>query len=112
MTSRAQALVPLADVRGLIFFGFPLHPAGKPSVTCPEHLLQIWIPMLFLQGSNDALAEPDLLQQTVEGLQGRATAHLLADADHAFHVPARTGCKDPEVLGAALEVAVRWMTRC
>jgi predicted alpha/beta-hydrolase family hydrolase len=111
MTSQAQAFDPMADVRGLIFFAFPLHPAGKLSVTRAEHLLQIRIPMLFLQGSNDALAVPDLLQQTVERLQGRAIAHLLADADHAFHVPARTGRKDPEVLSAALEVAARWMTR-
>ena len=109
MTSQAQALEPLADVRGLVFFAFPLHPAGKPSATRAEHLSAVTIPMLFLQGSNDALAELDLLKQTVDGLKGRATLHLIADADHAFHVPARTGRKDPEVLAAALAVTVRWM---
>ena len=109
MTSQAQALEPLPGVRGLVFFAFPLHPAGKPSVVRAEHLSAVVIPMLFLQGSNDALAELDLLNQAVDGLKGRATLHLVADADHAFHVPARTGRKDPEVLGAALAAAVRWM---
>ena len=65
--------------------------------------------MLFLQGSNDALAQLDLLEQTVEELKGHATLHLIADADHAFHVPARTGRKDPDVLATALAVTVRWM---
>jgi predicted alpha/beta-hydrolase family hydrolase len=109
MTSQAQALEPLPGVRGLVFFAFPLHPAGKPSVTRADHLSAVTIPMLFLQGSNDALAELDLLNRTVDGLKGRATLHLIADADHAFHVPARTGRKDPEVLAAALAAAVRWM---
>ncbi len=110
MTSQAQALEPLAGVSGLVFFAFPLHPAGKPSVARAEHLLAISIPMLFLQGSNDALAQVDLLRRTVEGLGGRATLDLIADADHAFHVPARTGRKDSEVLAASLTTAVQWMT--
>jgi predicted alpha/beta-hydrolase family hydrolase len=109
MTSQAQALGPLPGVRGLVFFAFPLHPAGKPSVNRAEHLSAVTVPMLFLQGSNDALAELDLLNRTVDGLKGCATLHLIADADHAFHVPARTGRKDPEVLAAALAAAVRWM---
>jgi predicted alpha/beta-hydrolase family hydrolase len=109
MTSQAQALDPLPNVRGLVFFAFPLHPAGKPSVSRAEHLANIAVPMLFLQGSNDALAELDLLQQTVDGLNGRATLDLIADADHAFHVPARTGRKDPDVLAAALTTAANWM---
>jgi predicted alpha/beta-hydrolase family hydrolase len=109
MTSQAQALGPLPGVRGLVFFAFPLHPAGKPSVNRAEHLSAVTVPMLFLQGSNDALAELDLLNRTVDGLKGRALLHLIADADHAFHVPARTGRKDPEVLAAALAAAVRWM---
>ena len=110
MTSQAQALEPLPGVRGLVFFAFPRHPAGKPSVIRAEHLSNVAIPMLFLQGSNDALAELDLLQKTLAGLGGRATLELIADADHAFHVPARTGRKDSEVLAAALATAVRWMT--
>ena len=109
MTSQAQALEPLAGVSGLVFFAFPLHPAGKPSVARAEHLSAISIPMLFLQGSNDTLAEVDLLRQTVEGLGSRAALDLIADADHAFHVPARTGRKDSEVLTAALTTAVQWM---
>jgi predicted alpha/beta-hydrolase family hydrolase len=110
MTSQAQALEPLPGVKGLVFFAFPLHPAGKPSVTRAEHLGDITIPMLFLQGSNDALAELALLQQTIGGLKGRATLDLIADADHAFHVPARTGRKDADVLAAALTMATGWMT--
>jgi predicted alpha/beta-hydrolase family hydrolase len=109
MTSQAQALEPLPGVRGLVFFAFPLHLAGKPSVTRAEHLSAVTIPMLFLQGSNDALAELCLLNRTVDGLKGRATLHLIAEADHGFHVSARTGRKDPEVLAAALAGAVRWM---
>ncbi|HTK35518.1 MAG TPA: alpha/beta family hydrolase [Caulobacteraceae bacterium] len=109
MTSQAQAAEPLADVRGLIFFAFPLHLAGKPAVTRAEHLAEIKIPMLFLQGSKDALAELDLLQQTVAGLKDRATLELIPDADHAFHVPKKSGRSDAEVLAAALEAAVRWM---
>jgi predicted alpha/beta-hydrolase family hydrolase len=110
MTSQAQALEPLPGVRGLVFFAFPLHPAGKPSVSRADHLANIAIPMLFLQGSNDALAQLDLLKQTVAGLQGRATLDLIADADHSFHVPARSGRNDPEVMAAALATAAKWMT--
>ncbi len=109
MTSQTQASEPLAGVRGLVFFAFPLHPAGRPSVVRAEHLSNIATPMLFLQGSNDALAELDLLEQTVAKLGTRATLHLIADADHAFHVPARTGRKDSEVLALALEACARWM---
>ncbi|THD60808.1 alpha/beta family hydrolase [Phenylobacterium sp.] len=109
MTSQAQALAPLAGVRGLVFFAFPLHPAGKPSVTRAEHLADVGVPMLFVQGSNDALAQLDLLRQTLAGLNDRATLDLIDDADHAFHVPARTGRKDPEVLTAMLTTAAQWM---
>jgi predicted alpha/beta-hydrolase family hydrolase len=112
MTSQAQALAPLADVQGLVFFAFPLHPAGKPSLTRAEHLVDVAIPMLFLQGSKDALAQLDLLQQTVADLGDRATMDLIADADHAFHVPAKTGRKDAEVLAASLTTAQRWMAAC
>ena len=111
MASQAQALEPLAGVRGLIFFAFPLHTAGKPSVIRAEHLSQIEIPMLFLSGSKDTLAELDLLEQTVAGLGERGTLDLIPDADHAFHVPARTGRKDAKVLASSLAVAVQWMTR-
>jgi predicted alpha/beta-hydrolase family hydrolase len=110
MTSQAEALEPLVGVVGLIFFAFPLHPAGKPSLIRAEHLAAIALPMLFLQGSNDALAERGLLQQTVDRLGDRATLDLIPDADHAFHVPARTGRTDAEVLAGSLAAAVKWIS--
>jgi predicted alpha/beta-hydrolase family hydrolase len=109
MTSQAQAAAPLEGVRGLIFFAFPLHPAGKPSVDRAAHLAGVAIPMLFLQGSNDALAQQDLLERTVAGLGDRATLKLIDAADHSFHVPARTGRKDPEVLAEFLDTAASWI---
>jgi len=109
MTSQAQAAEPLEVVRGLVFFAFPLHPAGKPSTERAVHLQQITIPMLFLQGDKDAMADLALLRHTVNGISDRATFHLVEDADHAFHVPARTGRKDVEVLADALRAVVAWM---
>jgi predicted alpha/beta-hydrolase family hydrolase len=109
MTSQAQALAPLEGVRGLVFFAFPLHPAGKPSIDRAAHLSAVAIPMLFLQGTKDALAELDLLQPVVAGLGPRATLKLAADADHSFHVPAKTGRKDAEVLAVLLDAAAAWM---
>ncbi len=110
MTSQAQALSPLPKVRGLVFFAFPLHPAGKPSVTRADHLGGIGIPLLFLQGTRDALAELELLRPTVEALGSRAALALAPDADHAFHVPASTGRRDADVLAALLDTAAAWMT--
>jgi predicted alpha/beta-hydrolase family hydrolase len=109
MTSQAQSQAPLEGVRGLVFFAFPLHSAGKPSDQRAAHLADVAIPMLFLQGSNDALADLALLRRTVASLGGRATLDLIAQADHAFHVPAKSGRKDPEVLADALDVAAAWM---
>jgi predicted alpha/beta-hydrolase family hydrolase len=112
MTSQAQAQAPLEGVRGLVFFGFPLHPAGKPSVERAAHLAATAIPLLFVQGTRDALADLALLQGAVERLGPRASLRLIADADHAFHVPAKTGRKDAEVLDEALVDAVAWMAAC
>jgi len=109
MTSGAQAAAPLPGVRGLVFFAFPLHTAGKPGVERAAHLARVEVPMLFLQGTKDLLAELPLLQGVVAGLGGRATLELAEDADHSFHVPARTGRKDPEVLAVLLDVAAGWM---
>jgi uncharacterized protein len=109
MTSQAQALSALPNVRGLVFFGFPLHPAGKPNDERAKHLDDVTIPMLFLQGTNDALATLELLQPTVKRLGKRATLALFQDADHSFHVPAKTGRKDPEVLAEILDAAATWM---
>ncbi|HMN43885.1 MAG TPA: hypothetical protein PKE27_04900 [Povalibacter sp.] len=108
MTSQAQALAPLPGVRGLAFLAFPLHPAGKPSIERAAHLADVRIPMLFLQGTRDELATLDLLQPVVTGLGTRATLKLLADADHSFHVPARSGRKDADVRDEALRTLVAW----
>jgi predicted alpha/beta-hydrolase family hydrolase len=109
MTSQAQALTPLEGVRGLVFFAFPLHTAGKPSDERAAHLAGITVPMLFLQGTKDQLAELGLLRRTVAGLEGRATLELFAEADHSFHVPAKTGRTDGDVLAAVLDTAAAWM---
>jgi len=109
MTSQAQAAAPLANVRGLVFFAFPLHPAGKPSVSRADHLAKVALPILFLQGTRDALAELPLLESTVAALAPRAKLVLAPDADHSFHVPAKSGRTDKEVLAALLDAAVAWM---
>ena len=109
MTSQAQALEPLPKVRGLVFFAYPLHPAGKPGVERAEHLRDVKVPMLFLQGSRDPLAELPLLERTVKGLKSLATLKLAQDADHSFHVPAKTGRKDADVLADILDTASAWM---
>jgi uncharacterized protein len=109
MTSQAQAASPLAGVRGLAFTGFPLHPAGKPSDERAAHLFDVRIPMLFLQGTRDDLADLQFLQPLVERLGAHATLRLFADADHSFHVPARTGRKDSEVIAEMSDVLVAWV---
>jgi len=109
MTSQAQAEAPLPDVRGLVFLGFPLHPAGKPSDERAAHLAQVDVPMLFLQGTHDDLAQLALLRPVVEGLGERATLAVFEHADHSFHVPARSGLKDAEVMTELLETLARWI---
>jgi predicted alpha/beta-hydrolase family hydrolase len=109
MTSQAQAIKPLAGVRGLVFLAFPLHPAGKPSSERAKHLADIKIPMLFLQGTRDALAELELLEPVVTQLGSLATLHLVKDADHSFHVLARSGRNDHEVLDEVLDAFATWM---
>jgi hypothetical protein len=111
MTSQAQAIAPLDGVCGLVFFAFPLHPAGKPSMERAAHLDAVAVPMLFVQGTRDALADLDLLRGTVAGLKDRATLLLLEGADHAFHVPARTGRTDPQILAEALDATTLWIER-
>jgi hypothetical protein len=109
MTSQAQAKAPLADVAGLAFFGFPLHAAGKPSSDRADHLADVKIPMLFLQGSNDKLAELELLKPVVKKLGARAALHVVEAADHSFRVPARSGRKDAEVMIEVLDAFVAWL---
>jgi len=108
MTSQAQATSPLPGVRGLVFFGFPLHPAGKPSDERAAHLSDVKIPMLFLQGTRDTLADLKLLKPVVKKLGACATLHLLEDADHSFHVPARSGRKDADVRREMLDAVAEW----
>src|SRR5262245_49819189 len=108
MTSQAQAKAPLDGVKGLAFFGFPLHPAGKPSADRAKHLADVNIPMLFLQGTRDALAELGLLKPAVKELGNRATLHLAEGADHSFHVLKSSGRNDREVLTEILDAFAAW----
>jgi uncharacterized protein len=109
MASQAQAKAPLPGVRGLAFLGFPLHPAGKPSQDRAAHLFDVHIPMLFLQGTRDTLAQLDQLEPVCNALGARATLQLFADADHSFHVPARSGRSDAQVLGKVLDALAAWI---
>ena len=109
MTSQAQANAPLQGVRGLAFLGFPLHPAGRPSQDRARHLFAVQIPMLFLQGTRDALATLDQLQPLCDAIGARATLKLFQDADHSFHVPARTGRTDAQVRGEMLDALAAWI---
>jgi hypothetical protein len=109
MTSQAQAQAPLAGVRGLVFLAFPLHPAGHPGTDRAAHLHEVGIPMLFLQGTRDELADVSLLLPLVEQLGSRATLHMLENADHSFHVPARSGRKNSDVQEAALGALCKWL---
>ena len=109
MSSQAQAASPLPGVRGLVFLGFPLHPAGRPSAERAAHLFAVQIPMLFLQGTRDALADLQLLQPLAGELGARATLKLFQDADHSFHVPARTGRKDSEIMAELLDALAGWI---
>ncbi len=109
MTSQAQAASPLPGVRGLVFLGFPLHPPGKPSEERANHLLDVHLPMLFLQGTRDEFAELALLEAVCERLGGRATLQLFAGADHSFHVPARSGRNDADVRSEMLDILAKWV---
>jgi len=109
MTSQAQAKMPLSGVRGLAFLSFPLHPAGKPSRERAAHLADVRIPMLFIQGTRDKLAELDLLEPVVANLGERAKLHLVDAADHSFHVPARSGRNDHAAMEEVLDAVAAWL---
>jgi predicted alpha/beta-hydrolase family hydrolase len=109
MTSQTQAKTPLPGVRGLAFLGFPLHPAAKPSPDRGKHLFDVRLPMLFLQGTRDALAALDQIEPLCRALGGRATLKLLQDADHSFHAPARTGRTDAQVRAEMLDALAAWI---
>jgi predicted alpha/beta-hydrolase family hydrolase len=109
MTSQAQAVAPLAGVRGLAFLGFPLHPAGKPSDARAKHLSDVDIPMLFVQGTRDKLAELPLLEPIVKRLGKSASLHLVQEADHSFHVPARSGRNDGDAMSEVVAALSAWI---
>jgi predicted alpha/beta-hydrolase family hydrolase len=109
MTSQAQAITPLVSVRGLAFLGFPLHPAGKPSGDRAKHLAGVHVPMLFMQGTRDSLAESTLLESVVNSLGPSASLHLVREADHSFHVLARSGRNDREVMKEILDTLSTWI---
>jgi predicted alpha/beta-hydrolase family hydrolase len=109
MTSQAQAEAPLPRVHGLVFFGFPLHPANKPSDERALHLASVRAPMLFLQGTRDALAETRLLVPMAAALGAGSTLKLVEQADHSFHVPVRSGRTDDQVVDEILDQAAAWM---
>ena len=109
MTSQTQAKGPLPGVRGLVFLGFPLHPPKEPSDARGEHLAQVQVPMLFLQGARDEFATPALLNPLLQRLGSRATLCSLRDADHSFHVPARSGVNDAEINTEMLAALANWV---
>ena len=109
MTSQSQAIAPLESVRGLAFVGFPLHASGKPSTERAEHLDRVDVPMLFLQGSRDTLAEAALIETVVKRLGPLARLHLVDGADHSFHMLARSGRTDADVMGEILDAFVNWV---
>jgi uncharacterized protein len=111
MTSQAQAASPLPGVRGLVFLGFPLHAPGKPSDQRGKHLFEVRCPMLFLQGTRDEFADLTLLRPLVEQLGELATLRVFEEANHSFHVPARTGRKDSEVRAEMADALVKWIER-
>jgi len=110
MTSQAQAHAPLPGVRGIVFLGFPLHPAGKPSDARGEHLADVRVPMLFLQGTRDKLAELSLLEPLCARL-AKATLHVVDGADHSFHALARSSRKDADVMVELADAIAAWATR-
>jgi predicted alpha/beta-hydrolase family hydrolase len=109
MTSQAQAASPLLGVRGLVFLGFPLHPAKRPSDERATHLFDVRIPMLFLQGTRDGLADLQLISTTTKRLGDRARLHLVQGADHSFRVPARSGRTDADVRREMRDAFIAWM---
>ncbi|MGD8496417.1 MAG: hypothetical protein PVF05_09530 [Gemmatimonadales bacterium] len=108
MTSMAAAEEPLPGVRGLVLFGFPLHPAGRPETKRADHLERVGLPMLFLQGTRDRLADLELLRPVVARLEPAATLRVVEDADHGFHVLKRTGRTDEQVIDGLAAAVAGW----
>ena len=108
MTSQAAAQGLLGPVKGLVFFGFPLHPPNRPSTKRADHLSKVSLPMLFLQGTRDTLADLTLLRPVCEGLGLHATLHIIQEADHSFHVLKKSGKTDAEVIKDLAETTAAW----
>jgi predicted alpha/beta-hydrolase family hydrolase len=108
MTSQAEAHGPMG-VLGVAFIGFPLHPPGAPATTRADHLADVNVPMLFLQGTKDEFADMDLLKPVVKQLGKRATVHLIPDGNHSFHVPAKSGRKDADVMVELADTLAAWI---
>ena len=109
MTSQAQSEEALEGVKGIVFVGFPLHPAGQPSTTRAEHLERVALPLLFLQGTRDTLADLALIRDVTGQLGSRATLQVEDGADHSFHVLARSGRRDAEVMESLADATAAWM---
>ena len=109
MTSQAQAREPLPGVRGLVFLGFPLHPPGRPATSRADHLDDVLVPMLFLQGSRDEFAGLDLLKPVVKRLRSRATLHVVEGGDHSFKVLKRTGRTEADVMNELADTIASWV---
>ncbi len=108
MTSTAAAREPLEGVCGIVFFGFPQHPPNRPGTKRAEHLARVGVPMLFLQGTRDTLANLDLLRPVCAGLESRATLRVIAEADHSFHVLKRSGKNDAEIVRELAQAVASW----
>ena len=108
MTTTAASQAPLPGVAGLVLVGFPLHPRGRPGTERATHLTSVDLPMLFLQGTRDALADPGLLGPVLDALGPRARLHLEDDADHGFHVRKRSGRDDAGVVESLAEAVAGW----
>ncbi|MFS2034123.1 alpha/beta family hydrolase [Polaromonas sp. CT11-55] len=111
MSTQAQAAEPLPGLKGLVLLGFPLHPAGEPSTERAVHLAGVKLPMLFLQGTRDSLADLDLITQTTAKLGNKASLHVVEGADHAFHVLVRSGRTDAQVREELCDTMVAWMAK-
>lgn len=111
MTSQAAAENLLGGVKGLVFFGFPLHPPNRPGTKRAEHLAKVSVPMLFLQGTRDTLADLTLLRPVCAKLGSRATLHIVPEADHSFHVLKKSGKTDAEVMTELAQMTAAWANK-
>ncbi|HLF62230.1 MAG TPA: alpha/beta family hydrolase [Saprospiraceae bacterium] len=110
MFSQLMSAEELPGVSALVFFGFPLHAPGKPGKERADHLAHVKVPMLFLQGTRDTLAQPDLIKEVTDGLR-KATLAVIKEGDHSFHVPKKSGMSDAQVLDDLVELTSTWLRK-